>query len=630
MVDDDNWRDRLTGLLGFAQPQPEPKQGSSLMKALAPALEAGQVQPHELALLKGISEYANDYPMPREATTGQKLMGGGFQAIGAGLARGAGASVEGALAPTGAMVQDWQNRRDLADQARVGAWKATGDSIIPRATAIIDANTAQRRLEAIANMQAQNYGLGPIYKAREPAAAAPTPAPAVPQGEPKAVPGISVAPPATPGQPPAAQPQAASSPPGGEERPHQVGRVSFYTPEWAGQFERGLRALLTAPNVPISVPTKKEDGVTVNQEIKTPADLERVALQEDAKAYQATMGYIGRKKGTEEATSAIVKNNADIVKGYGESGNSARNAFATTTLLRRAYDFSKQEGQLGVGFGGDVLGMLNAGLQRMGLPHQKQNAKAMIDELANRLAIEGMKEETGGGQGSGAGQRTLLAFLKAVPSSNLTPEGFVAALEAIDAINGYHVARQEAVEKLAPGPEAYINPHLRTQVETHARPAFDKAVAAADKAMQTGLMTNTGTKGSATEGKSAAAGPAPEALAQAKVLYAKATPEQQAKMVESWKARGYDPAELGVAPQAAAKPPSEPQVEPASKPRVLIPPGATGLPRANSDGASTRQPATPFHAIGKFFGDYYDKQNKRREEELERIRRLTPAQGGPF
>lgn len=360
---------------------------------------------------------------------------------------------------------------------------------------------------------------------------------------------------AAPPQPPPQQQQA----PAGDdpERAHRVGNVSFYTPQWANQFKHGMTALLASPGAGISIPVKKDDGTTVKEEIKTPADLERVALQEDEKSYRGGTAYKARETATLKETEGVVASNQEALKGYQTAAKAATVNNNVIGLMDQALQKAQSSGQLGVGTGNMILGPINAVLERLGAPHLQQGALTMIKELQNRAGVEASNEEVNSGRGPG--QRIMQTFLNAVPGADMTESGFVAASAAIKAINAYHVATGQVAEQLLKEPGSHSRRDLQTEVAKRAQPYFDEAVKAAQAAIDAGVAPKPG---GAKPG--AAQGAAPLEAAQSSEIqkrWQSATPDKRAS-IEAWlKVRGYDPQEVlkggGAAPQKA-----RPQAQP--------------------------------------------------------------------
>jgi hypothetical protein len=509
--------DPLKKIASYFTPASVAKKPSLYEQGL-PVLEAANIPKSDPqhALLKMVSDHIGGYPMPTEPTMGQKLGGGFLNALGAGALRSAGASPEGSQAATRDMIGDWNARRTAAEGARVDAWKTGGNLALPMMQTAVQQAEARKIL---AQQAAANRGRMFGEEAPPAATAAPGSAPAAPGPIYPHDPG-GLSPAASPGGPQATAPaQAAGQPgrtagaimPGGPlppepDRPmYQLGQGPhfFYTEQWRNAADSILRgnidnnALLAAGLKPVDPSKGKE------------AQAEDVLIQlkkADEAAHQASPAYQGKTAEAKAFGEGRVKRSDTMEDKLDQGAEAAQNANRTLDIMRSAFDQTQKSGVLGPGFATSWLTNINNGLERIGLPHMETAPIQMINELSNRMGIESMMEEMSAGNGmKGGGQRMFMAFREAVANTSQNPTGFAAIMEAMQALNNMHIARQQAKNEYKGALEARSMPPIldykaQQYINEQAKGAFDKAAVAIDRVLQSAT-------GGAAPGKGVAAPP---------------------------------------------------------------------------------------------------------------------------
>lgn len=462
-VEGDDWWSRLKGSVGGLIPKEEKRPPLLDMGRWGPVLEQagyGADSP-EHKLLTAISGHVNSAPIPKEDSFGQKLGATAFGALGAGLARGAGASVEGALQPSAATVSDWRGRRDMADQGRMKAWETGGNLAIPYATSAVQTAQAVKRAQESAQRTGERLG---IYQPKRVAATQPSPG----EGSGAEVVSPGVQQPGTTESPPAAAPGTPVAPQGvskeaapGVTRP-DPGRspdepqypiapgstIKFHLPDSAVQA-RAIIAQVIEENASrlggVGKSSGKDAEDVLKAEANTPGSTLQKLINDDRAAWQASPVYKGRIKETEAYSEGRIKQGQAQEDKIDSAAASAQGFSNALNLMRTAFEKTQTPGVLGPGFASDWLTGINNMLDRVNLPHFETGPIQVINELSNRIGIETMLEEMAAGNGmKGGGQRMFLAFKEAVANTTQNPQGFAAIMEAMDALNQQHQVRAQA------------------------------------------------------------------------------------------------------------------------------------------------------------------------------------------
>jgi hypothetical protein len=459
-------------------------------------------------LFQLISDHYNNAPIPREPSTAQKGFGVVMNALGAGLLRRAGASPEGSQAATQAMIGDWRDQSKRRDEALLGLSEKSLGTALPLAQTAIQTAENRRILaaQAAAN-RARIFGETPA--ASPTAAPGGPPAAAPPAGTPPAPAAAASAPPApgatpvsaTPGTTPAmtAQVPDPANPAGAgnmtaktlpipePDRPaYQLGNGPhfFYTKQWRDTADTILRGnidnnALVGMGLKAVDPSKSKEGQA--------EDVLMQLKKADEAAHQASPAYKANTRTAEEYASKRVAAGMDAKGKIDVGAESAQNANRTLDLMRAAYQETKKSGVLGPGFATAWLTNLNNAADRLGLPHMATAPIQMINELSNRMGIESMMEEMSAGNGvKGGGQRMFLAFREAVANTSQNPEGFEAIMEAMQALNNMHIARQKAAnewlgEMEKRGQTPILDHHAQGYIEQAAQDAFKQAMPAVQR-----------------------------------------------------------------------------------------------------------------------------------------------------
>lgn len=352
------WWDDLTNSVSGLFKQPEPKPAVD-MSRFAPVLEqAGYGKDSaERKLLEAIAGHVNSAPIPKEATLGQKAIGGGLHAIGAGLARGAGASVEGAMQPAQRAFEDWNNRDLAAGQGRMSAWKYGGEQIIPTVSGAVTLASNRKLAKEMADRQnarifgspGKAEGEAPIY---EPAQAAPA-APGGPgmspalMGPAKVQPGFTPNPPAPqPGvAPQAAAPSAAPQgrQPSGDEPtiPLAPGSpIRFYTQQYRDMAVPIMQAIIDENAAGIASGKGGDPKSAIEKEANTPGSALQKLINDDRAAYHSSLPYEARKKGQEKN----IDRSFETFKEYEASAAAARKGNTDLAQFSNALFNHIQEG----------------------------------------------------------------------------------------------------------------------------------------------------------------------------------------------------------------------------------------------------------------------------------------------
>lgn len=413
----DTWLSQLQKTLGGILPAPKPERKPIDMDHWGPTLEAAGLTPDspEHKLLTGIAAHVNGAPMPHEQSTGEKVLGGLLTAGGAGLARSAGAPVEGALGPTQALINRWDQQQQGRDAARLNVWKEGTPTMISG----VQSAVTRAQQERIARAQLGAHGIydTPLPNGRRPAPVAAPPPGAPDQSVPPPAGGAPVRPAAAaaespPGQapqtnefepPPPTQmrePDLPNQPPP-EQRTLRMpggGSLTFHD---AQNYAKARAAVIEgATALSSGAPTAAGQQAGTGQILSTEQKVAAIH-DSDRAMYERSPQYLAYK----ETSGANVKDMAELHKTLRTNGDNAASTLASVKMQGILLDKLKALGvTTGAGqewntwmrslaTGTPAEGLMNA----LGIPIREQAAAAQaLTKLATGNVFGELRDESGG------------------------------------------------------------------------------------------------------------------------------------------------------------------------------------------------------------------------------------------